>query len=476
MKRTTTPLIAIILLLLTLPLASCTGFDVEQLLPPVAPTSGPTPERSDHPFATATPDANDSSSTSTPLVETPGLACSPPVCAPGELFRCTTGDCTDGCGLVCVTPTPITGPLAPAPTEWENLEGWLSTLWLGNVDPATVRAALQQAGLQKSQDDWAAADFDGDLRDEWVLVLYDRSLPGLPFGEAGDLWVVGDDGVIFRYYTAPSADIYEFLAPTVISITDMTGDGRPELITDTPLCGASTCYNNYRVIGLRDGHLSDLVAPHAVAEDVEPTQVISVSYADTRIEDFDADGLPELVIHGGTLGSAGAGIVRPRTEVWGYDGSAVVHTETILDPTNYRHHILFEANDLMASGDMARALPLYEAVINDDTLSDDGFILSPEQGRADASAFAAFRLILIDRMISDWERAASRLAWLQATYPESAATGAAEQLILGWSTQPNAAALCELVEADLAALENPTGVLADTGYGNPGIGAADFCP
>ncbi len=199
-------------------------------------------------------------------------------------------------------------------------------------------------------------------------------------------------------------------------------------------------------------------------------------YADTRIDDADADGLPELLVHGGTLGSAGAGIVRPRTEVWGWDGEAVSRTDIVLDPTTYRHHILYEANDLMASGDLARAVPLYEAVINDGALRDDAYAYPPEQVRADISAFAAFRLILIDRLIGDSERAAGRLAWLQATYPDSAAAGAADRLIREWGVYGNSVALCEQIESDLAALENPTGALADMGYGNPSLGAADFCP
>ncbi len=182
------------------------------------------------------------------------------------------------------------------------------------------------------------------------------------------------------------------------------------------------------------------------------------------------------MVHGGTLGSAGAGIVRPRTEVWGWDGAAVTRTDIILDPTAYRHHILYEANDLMASGDLARAMPLYEAVINDNALRDDGYSYPPEQVRADISAFAAFRLILIDRLIGDSERAASRLAWLLATYPDSPVAGAADRLIREWGTYGNSTELCAQIEGGLATLENPTGSLADMGYGNPSLGAADLCP
>jgi hypothetical protein len=402
--------------------------------------------------------------------------CTPPACAAGEFYACPSGDCPGGCGTVCVTPTPITGPLGAAPTDWENLESWLTMLWRSNVNPAAVRAALQQSGMQKSLGDWAAADFDGDLQDEWVLVLYDQSLPGLPFGSAGDLWIVNGDGVLFRYYAAPSNDIYEFIAPTIIGAADMTGDGLPELITDATLCGAHTCFGNYRVIGLRDGQPGDLVQAPPVADAENPGTVISMSYPDTQLQDIDGDGLAEFVVHGGTIGSVGAGVVRPRTEIWRWDGAAVTLANTILDPTQYRHHILYEANDVMAAGDLTTALALYEATINDGTLRDDGFMHAPEVTRAAINSFAAFRLILIDLMQGNGERADGRLAWLQTNYSQSAAAGAAAALVGGWSGPENAATLCDQIESNLAALENPTGALADMGYGNPSLGAADFCP
>ena len=297
------------------------------------------------------------------------------------------------------------------------------------------------------------------------------------FGAAGDLWVVNGDGVIFRYYAVPSNDIYEFLAPSIVAVTDLTGDGLPELITDAPVCGAHTCFDNFRVIGRRDGHLADLVQAPPVDGETAPGTVISLSYADTRLADVDADGLTEFLAHGGTIGSAGAGVVRPWTEVWGWDGAAVSRADVILDqPATYRHHVLYEANDLMAAGDLDGALALYEASINEGTLRDDGFVYPPEQTRADISSFAAFRLILIDLLQNNVERANSRLAWLQSTYPGSAAAGAAVALAGGWSGPENAGALCDQIENNLAGLENPTGALADMGYGNPSLGAGDFCP
>jgi len=462
----TSRLLAVVVLMLAL--AACAGFDPGQFIPPLdvgTPTAPATAEAT--PTAVVIPSAG----------ETPILMCTPPACAPGESYACPTGDCPGGCGTVCAAPTPtaISGPLAPAPTDWEGLEGWLTTLWRGGVNPAAVRAALRQSGMQRSDDDWRAADLDGDLQDEWLLVLYDPSLPGVPFGAAGDLWIVNGDGVAFRYYAAPSSDIYEFLAPTIIAVADLTGDGLPELVADAPFCGAHTCTGNYRVIGQTAAGLADLVRREPAA-DGDPANTIAMTYPEIEVVDRDGDGAAEIVVRGGTIGSAGAGAVRPRTEVWRWDGAAVTLAETTLDPATYRHHVLYEANDLMAAGDLDGALALYEAAINDPALRNDGFAHAPEQVYADISRLAAFRLILIDLLQDNAERAAGRLAWLQANHPDAAATSAAATLIAGWAGADGQAALCDSIEAGLAALENPTGTLSDMGYGNPALTAADFCP
>ena len=457
-----------ILLAVALTLAACAGFDPRQLIPPVA-IGSPSPP--------ATPEPTPTAVLIPPIGETPVLMCTPPACAPGESYTYPSGDCPGGCGTVCAAPAPtaISGPLAPAPTDWEGLEGWLTALWRGNVNPAAVRASLRQAGMQRNDADWRAADLDGDLQDEWLLVLYDPSLPGVPFGAAGDLWIVNGDGVAFRYYAAPSSDIYEFLAPTIVAVTDVTGDGLPELVADAPFCGAHTCTGNYRVIGLTADGLGDLVRREAVAEG-DPGHTITMTFPEIQVVDRDDDGVAEIVVRGGTIGSAGAGVVRSRTEVWRWDGAAVTLAGTTLDPTQYRHHILYEANDLMAAGDVDGALALYEAAINDPALRNDGFAHAPEQVYADISRFAAFRLVLIDLLQGDAERAAGRLAWLQANHPDAAATSAAATLLAGWAGAEGQAALCASIESGLAAVENPTGALSDMGYGNPALLAGDLCP
>ncbi|MCB8986607.1 MAG: hypothetical protein H6661_02520 [Ardenticatenaceae bacterium] len=75
----------------------------------------------------------------------------------------------------------------------------------------------------------------------------------------------------------------------------------------------------------------------------QPGDVISISFAEPRLEDENGDGRLDFLVHGGTIGSVGAGIMRPYTEVWRWDGTAVTLAHTQLDPTTYRHHYLLRS-------------------------------------------------------------------------------------------------------------------------------------
>lgn len=361
------------------------------------------------------------------------------------------------------------------PTDWEGLANWLTAAWQNNTNPAAVRTALQAAGWQRGFEDWHAADFDGDLQDEWILVLYQPGSVEMVFGAIGNLWIVNGAGVIYRYYDSVSPDTMDAIAPTVVGLADMTGDGRPELVTDATFCGAHTCFGNYQIISSVYG-LPQNIVQRPPAIEGEPPNIITLSYPDTRFEDVTGDGQTDFLVHGGTIGSAGAGIVRPYTEVWAWDGTAVTLADTILDTTNYRHHILYEANQLMAEGDLAGALLLYERAINDNSLISYVYGPSETETYASISQFAAFRLILIDLLQGDSSRAAGRLAWLNQNYPGTAAAQGAATLVNNWSGPEGMAALCATIESNLQALPNPTGALADLGYGNPSLTAEDFCP
>lgn len=427
--------------------------------------------------ACQTPTPTAVSPTQPPATDTPFPLCTPPACAANETYFCP-GDCPGGCGTTCATLTPA-APVDQtiAPATWAELEGWLTAVWQQNANPAAVRAALQAAGWQQQDAEWLGLDFDGDLRDEWVLVLHDPQNPtAIAYGFPGNLWIVNGSGLQYRAYpesVSPTGGLQ--LAPTIAASGDMTGDARPELVTMITECGAHTCSGAFKIISAAHGSLDNIVAapqPHEGA----PGDVIAITFPETQLVDENGDGRLDFLVHGGTIGSAGAGVMRAYTEVWRWDGTAVTLANTLLDPTTYRHHILYEANDKMAAGDIDSALFLYEEAVNNPTLETVDFLGTAAQTKAAIDQFAAFRLILLDLQKGDLVRAASRLNWLNNTYPGTAAAFGAAQLISGWTTPDNAPQLCTAVEAGLATFHNPTGPLENLGYGNPSLTAVDFCP
>ncbi len=401
--------------------------------------------------------------------QTPGVVCTPVSCESGAVPFCP-GDCPGGCGATCATVTPP-APIVSAPADWAGLESWLAEAWREGVNPAAVRNALIAAGRQSSLQDWSAADLDGDLQDEWIVRL--NTLPGEPdyqefvFGASNQIWIVNHQGVVYRTDTLP--------APSgVVGFGDLTGDGRPEAWLRAADCGASTCHASFRIVSVAGGTWGNIIAP----DPATGATVIGMINPDAPVVyDYTGDGVADFSLHGGTLGSAGAGVMRAYTDIWAWDGSALTKVDTLLDGTNWRHHILYEANDLLAQGDYAAAIVAYEAVINDANLQTYAhFNASQEQAYADLSLFAAFRLIMADIQLGDSARAAARLAWLQTTYPGAAITIGADRFLSTWSATNSLVDACQSATQEMSAYPSVTGVLTDMGYGNPSLTLNDVCP
>lgn len=429
--------------------------------------------------ATTSPTAVPSTVTPTPTpvppTATPMPVCTPPACGENEVYYCP-GECPGGCGVVCATITPDPNAiLPPAPTDWAGLAAWLADTYRSQFNNTAVQSALLDAGWQREPADWRTADLTGDRWVEWILLLYPPGAEQEVYTPA-NLWIINEEGLRYRFYEDPNLAGGVSLSLKVSGTADFTGDGTTELVVNEETCGAHTCFTGLRVIDVVDGAFTNLVEAEAADPASQNGDVIAVSYADIRFADGTGDGVTDVLVHGGAIGSAGAGIVRTYTEVWAWDGSAVTLADTILDPTNYRHHILYEANSRMETGELAAAQDLYERVINDESLQTPAFTLSEAETYADLSQFAAFRLILIDLIQEDSVTAESRLAWLEEMYPDAPATAVAPTLINNWAGEASLPDLCAGVDAGFIAYNAPTGVLADLGYGNPSLEGMDFCP
>lgn len=392
------------------------------------------------------------------------------------------------------------GSLQPADVQrqipTEALAEWLTDAYQRGIEAEQVQTALQTARWQGDADkDFHIADVDGDGRDEWLVTFYMFDSDFMPWGSPGDFWVIGNEGLEYRFFTPDRYfdEDYEtqpefwWGAPTVLTTQDLTGDEVPDIVLDRTICGAHTCTNAYYILGKQDDRLHNRVQ---LPESYDGVGTITMTYSEVQpFEDVTGDGLADFRIHGGSVGSAGSGIQRTRTEVWAWNGRAIALTDIQLDPTHYRYHLLWEANELFSAGELDQAARLYETVISDASLSNEGSFNSEREVYDDSRQFAAFRLTLLGLMEDDTQRAQRWSRWLATTYPGTRLTEAVTLLLssAGNNSAGNNALRqgCANVTQFLTQFEveesgwitaSPTGTLRDMGYANPMLTATDVCP
>lgn len=391
---------------------------------------------------------------------------------------------------LAVTPSlvaPSLDELGSPPDSLPALQGWLGRARMADLPLAEVCNLLQQAQWQRAEDSCESHDLNADEEAEWLVTLditrLQEDQSALPLeGHPGDFWIVNPEGVIYQERGSDDLDFFGS-APLLLDVVDMTGDDRPEAVTVFTTCGAHTCFNNYQIIGAPQEEIENLIQlPEGdeVALESLP-ETISLSSVDLEeIRDETGDDVPDLVIRGGIVGSAGAGIQRARTEIWSWstDESAVVLAEQQWQETGYRFHELYNANYAFEEEQVDIARTRYEAVITDPALEDIEWATgTPEEVRAHTRQFAGFRLALLPLLRGDITEATRWRNWLQSEYPGAPITEAAAVLIPEWQANGNdLAAACQVVTDLLQARDNPTGPLRDMGYNNPSLNAEDVCP
>lgn len=374
----------------------------------------------------------------------------------------------------------------------EALIGWLQTQWRQEANPTQVQRALQSANWLTDSDDFQLLDVNGDGEDEWLVTVSFDPNP-MHWGSSGDFWIIGNN-LLYRYFEPedyfregteadpiPLSQDFLLSAPRVMAMQDYTGDRAPELLLQRQMCGAHTCTQSYTILGYRNGAVRSLITQAPSLE----TDGMSVVMPYSEVEpatDETGDGRPDLLLYGGTIGSAGAGIQRPRTEIWAWDGRAITLKDIQWDPSDYRFHVLYEANYRMAQGDRDRATDLYRQVIEDDDLNDDLWWNTTGSVYDSSRQFAAFRLMVLEMMEGDRNDAEDWQRWLRRRYPNAPITEAARQMNELWRNQASLNTACNAAYNYLAALDDPdtadgpTGPLRDMGYGNPQLTGADVCP
>ena len=360
--------------------------------------------------------------------------------------------------MSAASPTPV--PFPPRP---EDLADY----------PTAIIAYLNDSqgdvdGLRKGLEGWDAlrhvadllrADVDDDGKGELLLIIVD---PSSEYGInlAGDVLVIDIEGQEYSLAHRATRDLL-ILDPSLLKVDDVNRDGYTELAFTSTSCGAHTCVTTVYILASGTGMYRDLT-----------NGGIEMSFAEVSFSDWDGDDVPELVIYGGIIGSAGAGPQRDRTEVYRWDGLTYTLVETVWDPSNYLYFKVMDANQALLEGKYERAVTLYEQAIENPSLQ----IWMEESEREELTAFARYRLSLAYLLLGDIADAKLARDGLLTEQPDNIY---AQVVTVLWDTYlvgADLTAACEAVGTFAAAHPATANVLADYGYGNPTFTPEEVCP
>lgn len=275
------------------------------------------------------------------------------------------------------TPSPIGSEPAPHPPPPEPaadretvLRGRLSALWRANRQPVAMERAVVEAGFAVRSEPAVhrsvAADVDGDGELDWVGVV--GVCTDEPCVDGGDQWIPrlvvvlgsGATQVLARHARWNPDSV------TLTGVADVTGDGRSDVVGAVTECGAHTCETAVSV--WTDAGRS--TEPIAVSS---PHGQVSESGAVLALEEATGDGLPDVVVTGGLVASAGAGPwQRQRRSVWSVRDGSIVLISRSYEPSQRRLHRLHDAL-LALDADDASCVGLLTEVIESDSLDDAEF-------------------------------------------------------------------------------------------------------
>ena len=356
------------------------------------------------------------------------------------------------------SPTPV--PLAEHPGDFEQYADTIVTyLNDSQGDEDGLRAMLEKWQALRRVTDLLRVDVDDDSAGELVMVVVDPS-PDYGVNLRGDVLVVDKDEQLYSLaYSAAGESL--LLDPALIEIDDLNGDGHTEMAFSSTSCGAHTCFTTVHIVASGTGQYQDLTGGG-----------IEMSYVEPSFVDWDGDGVRELIMYGGTIGSVGAGPQRERTEVYKWNGTAYVPSETVYDYSNYLYYKVLDANQALLNGNYEGAVALYREAIDNPELD----VWMEEGERDDLAAFSRYRLTLTYLLLGEAASAQATRDELLGAQPDNIYAQVLNVLWDAYKRDADLKVACEQVGEFAAAHPETVEVLVDYGYGNPTFTPEEVCP
>ncbi|KAA3644997.1 MAG: hypothetical protein DWQ07_16485 [Chloroflexi bacterium] len=214
-------------------------------------------------------------------------------------------------------------------------------------------------------------------------------------------------------------------APAIVSSIDLNNDLLADVIYSNTNCGASTCFQSVQILTWN----GEFFEPRLEGSTNE------LPYPDIQLVDYDQDMIYSLEIVSGGSGSVGAGPQRPVMQTWDHNSETGLWQagEQTLGPSDFRIHLIHDADDAARRGEYEIALLLYEQAVNSDELRDWS---NHTEERRTLSAYARFKMVALNTFLENEGQAQQVLQQMQQTYlsnqPQFVFVQMAEEFLLGY--------------------------------------------
>jgi hypothetical protein len=336
--------------------------------------------------------------------------------------------------------------------------------------------AIPEWAEESGSVDCAAGDLDGDGEDEYLLRLTNPVLSDI-FPDSDvlifDRGVAGYE-VAFRSSTTlgPSPP----WQPVILGIRDFNSDGKLEASFTADSCGAHTCWTSVYILAWDGQQYMNIID-----EEVTVPWARAINFVDVE-----GDGIEELYVAAGQIGSVGAGPQRDTNLTYAWDGTYYVLVKTEIEPSDSLYFAVVDGDEAYAVGDLEKAMQLYNKAINDAALWDWKEDFSGVSGRDELIPYAHFRLYLAQLASlppGDGPSAQDlidSIAALAGQFPDSLHAQAAAQFAAAYPDgEVSPQALAAGCAAFLAYVEDNRQEFDDIwyyGYANPELIPERLCP
>jgi tetratricopeptide (TPR) repeat protein len=412
--------------------------------PDLSPTPPAQPSPSPHSIPpSATPPS------ATPPSVTPSLAPSP------------TAAATLPPDPICVPPGSAQTALTPG--EFRALGDKILSFLNAGASPDELKSALDDLGIASQPTALLSGDLDGDGKTDLAVSVFDPTSSSFPPASALLVYLCepGAYRQVFDDYRPLSSHLWYFM--------DMNANGGGELVVSWAQCGVHTCFEDVQIL-VWDGA--------ALVNRLEGSSS-ELAFPFIQMVDGDQDGVYDLEINATGPGSVGAGPPRNSLNRWSYQAGSDRWQFAGQDllPSNFRIHVLNDADAAARAGSFQQALADYLRVILDDSLQD---WVDPVRERSDLQAYARFRLVVLYWRMDQPESAEQAYQEMTQSIPANAAQFAFAEMADAFLRAARSGGLepgCAAVEAYASAHSDQVlAPLNSFGYAAPGITAADLCP